>query len=74
MNNLQLSEFYSAYANLPIEKRDQVLDFGRFGVYRMKDVYFEIDTFQELRRKENERLETLLAIAEEFMPKLREKS
>ena len=71
---MKIHEFYQQYANLPLDKRGQVLDFGRLGVYKMKDVYFEIETVQAQQRNCKESLEALLDIAEEFLPKLRKKS
>ena len=68
---LKYSEFIAQYANLPLDKRKVVLDFERFERQTISDICYEIQKARAeiLGRKAN--LESLLAIAEEFLPKLK---
>ena len=71
---MQLSEFHQQYANLSLEKRGVMLSFERFATMTMADLYKRINMHQEFIAPHKIEIQTLLAIAEEFLPKLREKS
>ena len=65
------SEFLTAYANLPIDKRNTVLDFEKMGVRTMYNIYLKAERAEFQMAKNRDHLGELLAIAEEFLQKLR---
>ncbi len=61
-------EFYSQYANLPLEKRFIFLDFAKHNTLTMLGVYQQIHDLERQLKPLQNRQDELLEIAEKFIP------
>ena len=61
-------QFFHQFANLPIEKRNEVLSFSRYGGLTMNGVFFQMEKLHEKLRPLLIEEKELLEIAEEFLP------
>lgn len=61
---MKKEEFYRKYANLQIDKRFIALDFIKYGMMSLNDVYTRISKADEQRRSLELEIESLLKVAE----------
>lgn len=67
---MELSEFHRRYANVPLEKRDKILNVKESGLMSLSEVYREVQRLQDSIRPVQIEIEELIDLATPFLLKL----
>jgi DNA-binding NtrC family response regulator len=70
---MKIEEFFRKYANIPLSKRDIILDRIKYGETTMTNLYHRLHDLEEKMRPLRIEEADLLKIAEEFLSKLKNK-
>jgi hypothetical protein len=63
---MQIHEFFSEYANTPIEGRFKLLDFNQAGTLTLQDISNRMHELEDEMRPKRIEQERLMAIAEKY--------